>query len=304
MNQEAYKQAAAVVNFVKSRYKKNRYTQSALRYKVEQGYSDCSSLVRAAYLKIGVNIGDWTGAQVLRGRKISIKTTSTTRDTSNMQMGDLIFFRNPNHVEIYMGGSRTLGHGFGIGPIYHNINTYRQGDFWQVRRYIDDIGTTETVLPTETEEETTEWKTAGTATCSGSAVNVRSTPEKTEGNILGQLGEGNRFEINGEKSGDWVKIRAKLDGKNRICWIYKKYVDYDQEESDVILAVTGASALHVRIWAGKEYDLINFYPVIPKGKQVVKLSEVKAKDGGTWYKIRISGEKGDKVGFANGKYLK
>lgn len=303
VNEKAYKQAKTVVDFVKSRYRKNQYTQSSLRYKVEEGWSDCSSLVRAAFLKIGINIGDWTGAQVKKGRKIEITTTDTNRDTTNLQMGDLVFFKNPNHVEMYVGGDQLLGHGSGIGPDYHNVNTYRQGDFWQVRRYIDDIGavTEEPDLPAEPEDKPNTWKATGTATCKGDSVNVRSTPKKGD-NIIGQLGKGNRLEIDGKKSGEWVHIRVMLNGENVVCWIHRDYVDYDQEESDVILTAT--TDLNVRVYAGVEYKKLKSYPVIKKGKKVVKLGEVKATDGDIWYKIRISGKQGDKVGFASGKHLK
>ncbi|NCB93559.1 MAG: hypothetical protein EOM40_13520 [Clostridia bacterium] len=297
----ALNQANTVVAFMKGRYRKNRYTQSSLRYKVEEGWSDCSSLVRAAYLKVGVNIGSWTGAQVKKGRKIKIRTTSRTRDTSNMQIGDLMFFKRPNHVEMYVGGNLLLGHGSGVGPNYHNINTYRQGDFWQVRRYIPDIGAV-TPAPDQKPEPSTGWKPSGTATCSADGVNIRKTAKKTDDNILGKINGGNRFEIDGRKSGSWVHIRVMLNGKNRIGWIHRDYVDYDQEESNEIL--TAIADLNVRIWAGTSYEKLQSYPTIPEGKKVVKLSEVKAKNSDIWYKIRISGKLGDKVGFASSRYLK
>lgn len=73
---------------------------------------------------------------------------------------------------------------------------------------------------------TTNWKATGTATCTGSSVNFRKTPGGTP--ILGQLNVGNRFEVDGTKSGDWV--HAKVDGFG-VGYIHKDYVKYDATAS-------------------------------------------------------------------------
>ena len=65
------------------------------------------------------------------------------------------------------------------------------------------------------------WNATGTATCTGSGVRVRQSPG---GTILGQLGVGNRFEVDGQKSGDWVHIKVAGIG---IGWMHKDYVKYD-----------------------------------------------------------------------------
>ena len=65
------------------------------------------------------------------------------------------------------------------------------------------------------------WNATGTATCTGSGVRVRQSPG---GTILGQLGVGNRLEVDGQKSGDWVHIKVAGIG---IGWMHKDYVKYD-----------------------------------------------------------------------------
>lgn len=47
--------------------------------------------------------------------------------------------------------------------------------------------------------------------------------------------------------------------------------------------------LNVRKWAGTEYDNIKSWPKLSKGNLVDLCDSVKAKDGSTWYYIRIDG---------------
>ena len=70
------------------------------------------------------------------------------------------------------------------------------------------------------------WKAIGTAICTGSNVNVRSGPG-TSYKSLGQLGKGNRFEIDGQTNGSWTHIKVHLNGKDQIAWISSQYVKKD-----------------------------------------------------------------------------
>jgi len=65
------------------------------------------------------------------------------------------------------------------------------------------------------------WKATGTATCGGDGVRVRMIPN---GNVILQLNKGQRFEVNGEISGKWVKIKVQ----NTIGWMHSNYVKYDK----------------------------------------------------------------------------
>lgn len=61
-----------------------------------------------------------------------------------------------------------------------------------------------------------------------------------------------------------------------------------------------ASALNVRSWAGTEHANIKSYPVLYKGNLVDVCDTVKAKDGGSWYYVRIAGKI---YGFVSAKYI-
>ena len=75
-----------------------------------------------------------------------------------------------------------------------------------------------------TSSTSSSWKATGTATCTDDGVNVRKT---AGGTVIGQLGKGNRFEVDGKKSGDWVHIKVKLNKVDKIAYIHKDYVKYD-----------------------------------------------------------------------------
>lgn len=127
--------ANEVVGYVKSREGKNQYTQSDKRTQVGSGYSDCSSLVWWAYQKIGYNVGDYTGAQIVSDEMtdIAARIANGIPDVSAMLPGDLIFFKRPGssypkevgHVEMYIGdGTRCIGHGSGTGPTVKDVKSY------------------------------------------------------------------------------------------------------------------------------------------------------------------------------------
>lgn len=61
-----------------------------------------------------------------------------------------------------------------------------------------------------------------------------------------------------------------------------------------------ASTLNVRTGAGAEYSRLSSYPQLGKGNLVDVIGTAKAKDGGTWYKIRIANKY---VGYVNSAYL-
>lgn len=120
-----------VVNFVKSREGKNQYTQDERRTQVSSGFSDCSSLVWAAYVKVNMSIGDYTGAQIENGSWVT--KGGSYPDESVLLPGDLLFFSsssnsgypyNVGHVEMYVGSGQISGHGSGIGPTRKNMITY------------------------------------------------------------------------------------------------------------------------------------------------------------------------------------
>lgn len=154
-----------------------------------------------------------------------------------------------------------------------------------------------------------EWKPTGTATSTVDDLYVRETPN---GYVLGQINKGNRVEINGEKSGMWTKVKVAGVG---IGWAATKYLQVDgarnttavisnkQDKSQrLFVGEVTVSSLNVRTWAGTEYPNIKKYPTLSNGNKVDVMNFTqKAKDGTSWYYIRIAGKY---FGFVSAKYIK
>ena len=149
----AAQKRTAVVNAVKSREMKNQYTNGDRRTDVAHGWSDCSSLVWWAYKQIGMEIGGYTGDQIMKGSWVT--KGGKYPDVSKMLPGDLVFFRDKNyngrpyndgHVEMYIGGQSLMGHGSGIGPKVKDLKSYCNdrvaygGPYIGVKRYISGGG--------------------------------------------------------------------------------------------------------------------------------------------------------------------
>lgn len=144
-----------VIDLVLSRVGKNQYTQNlALRVKVFEGYSDCSSLQWKCYERgAGIYIGANTREQITKGNQVYNNTSgATSLPASLMEPGDLVFFEgapgghgsgSSEHVEMYIGNNQLCGHGSGIGPTIKNANSYIASSpswgnyFSEVRRYIE-----------------------------------------------------------------------------------------------------------------------------------------------------------------------
>lgn len=153
------------------------------------------------------------------------------------------------------------------------------------------------------------WKATGTATSTVDDLYVRETPN---GYVLGQINKGNRVEINGEKSGMWTKIKVAGIG---IGWAATKYLEIDgvknaattiskkqDKNQRLYTGKVTALSLNVRTWAGVEYPNIKKYPTLNKGDKVDVMNFTqKAKDGSSWYYIRIVGKY---FGFVSAKYIK
>lgn len=61
--------------------------------------------------------------------------------------------------------------------------------------------------------------TMGTATCGGNGLRVRSTPE-LKINVMRQLNDGQRFEVNEMVQNGWVQVNVQGD----IGWMYEQYM--------------------------------------------------------------------------------
>lgn len=137
-----------VVKLAKSLEGKNVYTQdSVLRYKVFDGFSDCSSFIHMIFQKAyGIYVGVWTGEQVKNGKQLfarkTVKANSriTKEEMDQLVPGDCLYYGyedgNAYHVEMYIGNGKQIGHGWGNGPVISDTLTYTHSKgFWQARRF-------------------------------------------------------------------------------------------------------------------------------------------------------------------------
>lgn len=297
-----------VRDYVLSREGKNKYTQSASRTKVDSGYSDCSSLQQRAYQKIGMEIGSYTGAQIVNG--IWVQLGGQYPDESKLLPGDELFFAtnynngrpyNVGHIEMYVGNGQISGHGSGIGPTRKDMVAYcKQRNaagkpFIGVKRYIavDASDSKNTGNQTLTKDP------IFTAECTGNDVNVRKGPGASYGVITAwpKLNKGNRVDVL-EKVGSWYRvwIQDKYEG-----YVYAQYISKVTEVPKTESAGTTlnrnpkwvgkvTTLLNVRSWPGIENPKIKSWPQLAAGNLIDVCDTIKAKDGSNWYYVRIAGK--------------
>nr|DAY40948.1 MAG TPA: hypothetical protein [Bacteriophage sp.] len=225
--------------------------------------------------------------------------------------GALVIFRNGSHVGSVRKYNKTYvytneGNTSSVAGVVANGGACRNKQYKLTDSAIDgyvwiDWGEEKTVTET--------WKATGTATSTVDDLHIRETPN---GYVLGQINKGNRVEISGEKSGMWTKVKVAGIG---IGWAATKYLQVDgvknttttisKKQDKTQRLYTGqvtASSLNVRTWAGAEYPNIKKYPTLNKGNKVDVMNFTqKAKDGVSWYYIRIAGKY---FGFVSAKYIK
>ena len=151
---------------MKSREKKNSYTQGSKRSQFFSGYSDCSSAVRECIKKAaGIDIGSNTSAQINNRNKIGLivhETDGYYPDEDKLLPGDCLYFKgnedhplDVGHVEMYTGENECWGHGSGKGPTKKNLKDYCKSRasskkrYFMAIRWIQDDDTDKTDAPSE-----------------------------------------------------------------------------------------------------------------------------------------------------------
>lgn len=286
----------------------------------EKGDYDCSSAVITAWELAGIPVktkgATYTGNMYNVFLQCGFKNVTHAVDLTTgkgMKRGDVLL-NITHHVAMYCGGGLEVeasinekGTATGGKPGDQTgkeflIRNYRNYPWNVVLRYPEET----TQIKTESDEN---WKPITTATSTVNNLYVRSEPN---GMVLGELNKGNRFEVNGEISGMWTKVKVANIG---IGWVATKYVKYDavvntntvitnkQDKTQVLFkGVVTASQLNVRSWAGTKYDTIKSYPLLVKGEEVDVMNftqkDVNKKD---WYYVRIANKY---YGFVSATYIK
>ena len=216
------------------------------------------------------------------------------------KVGALIIFRNGSHVGSVRKYDKTYvytneGNTSSVAGVVANGGACRNKQYKLTDSAIDgyvwiDWGEEKTVAET--------WKATGTAISTVDDLYIRETPN---GYVLGQINNGNRVEINGEKSGMWTKVKVAGIG---IGWAATKYLQVDGAESKpttitnkqdktqrLFVGKVSAASTVVRTWAGDNYPSIKKWPKLVRGNLVDVMNFTqKATNGASWYYVRITGK--------------
>ena len=139
-----------------------------------------------------------------------------------------------------------------------------------------------------------DWHAIGTATCGDNGVNVRFAPN---GSIIGQLNKGQRFEVDGYKSGEWIRINVAGIG---VGFMHKDYVVYDNPvpiSSDwkaIGTAICTDNSVNVRSGPGTSYSSKGH---LNSGQRF----EVDGETSGSWVHIKVA-DLG--IGWMHGDYVR
>ena len=250
----------------------------------------------------------------------SVKSHSKSKGTwhSTPKLGALVIFRNGAHIGrvISISGNTILTNegntsSGSLNSVEANGGCVAEKRYTIGNSQIDgyvwiDYGEGEVFS-----DGTGYWKATGTAIATVDNLYVRAYPN---GEIIGELMKGNRFEINGVTSGKWTQVNVAGIG---VGWIWTEYIQKDgvqtaeppkqeitnkQDKTQrLFVGKVTASALNVRTWAGTEFPQIKSYPTLNRGNLVDVMNYTqKADDGSKWYYIRIANKY---YGFVSAKYI-
>ena len=248
----------------------------------------------------------------------SVKAHSKSKGTwhSSPKLGALVIFRNGAHIGRVISisgntirtneGNTSSG---GLNNVEANGGCVAEKSYTIGNSQID--GYVWIDYCEETAEPETPWKATGTATATVDNLYVRAEPN---GEIIGELMRGNRFEINGVTSGKWTQVNVAGIG---VGWIWTEHIQKDEVQTTeppkqeitnkqdktqrLFVGKVTASVLNVRTWAGTEYPQIKSYPTLNRGNLVDVMNYTQtANDGSKWYYIRIA-EKYH--GFVSAEYI-
>ena len=246
----------------------------------------------------------------------SVKAHSRSKGTwhSSPKVGALVIFRNGAHIgrvirisgnTIYTNEGNTSSGG--LNHVEANGGCVAEKSYTIGNSQIDGYVWIDYGEAADKPEK--PWKATGTATSTVDNLFVRAEPN---GEVIGELMKGDRFEIDGKTSGMWTHVKVANIG---VGWVATKYIRKDGDTSNKPTEIVGkqdktqrlfvgrvtASKLNVRTWAGTEFPKIKSYPQLSKGKTVDVMNYTqKANDGSEWYYIRINGKY---HGFVSAKYI-
>ena len=250
----------------------------------------------------------------------SVKSHSKSKGTwhSTPKLGALVIFRNGAHIGrvISISGNTILTNegntsSGSLNSVEANGGCVAEKRYTIGNSQIDGYVWIDYGEGEDFSDGTGYWKATGTAIATVDNLYVRAYPN---GEIIGELMKGNRFEINDVTSGKWTQVNVAGIG---VGWIWTEYIQKDgvqtaeppkqeitkkQDKTQrLFVGKVTASALNVRTWAGTEFPQIRSYPTLNRGNLVDVMNYTQtADDGSKWYYIRIAGKY---HGFVSAKYI-
>ena len=250
----------------------------------------------------------------------SVKAHSKSKGTwhSTPKLGALVIFRNGAHIgRVISISGNTIRTNEGNTSSGSLNSVEANGGCVAEKRYtignpqIDGYVWIDYGEGEDFSDGTDYWKATGTATATVDNLYVRAYPN---GEIIGELMKGNRFEVNGVTSGKWTQVNVAGIG---VGWIWTEYIQKDgvqtaeppkqeitnkQDKTQrLFVGKVTASALNVRTWAGTEFPQVKSYPTLGNGNLVDVMNYTQtADDGSKWYYIRIAGKY---HGFVSAEYI-
>lgn len=250
----------------------------------------------------------------------SVKAHAKAKGTwhSTPKLGALVIFRNGAHIGRVIAinvntirtneGNTSSG---GLNTVESNGGCVAEKSYTIGNSQIDGYVWIDYGEGEDFSDGTGYWKATGTATATVDNLYVRAYPN---GEIIGELMKGNRFEINGVTSGKWTQVNVAGIGAG---WVWTGYIQKDgvqtaeppkqeitnkQDKTQrLFVGKVTASALNVRTWAGTEFPQIKSYPTLGNGNLVDVMNYTQtADDGSKWYYIRIAGKY---HGFVSAEYI-
>lgn len=232
------------------KYLGNKYSQ---RYRLEPGYSDCSSIIQKA-----LNALSWNTRKnvTVTTHRMGIEGDSRFREIplSSIQRGDIVWWHKyvngkyQGHVGVYLGDKKVL-EAIKRGVVIEPLSRLS----WQKAYRVVALEAPKTDFKVD--------KVNLKGKVSASILNIRNSPS-TNGNVVGKLYKGIEVKITG-KSGNWFEI-----GNGR--FISGAYVDLINSKpiENVPIVINGKE-----IKKGYIIDGVTFMNVGGKDKPVRKLFE-------------------------------
>lgn len=246
---------------------------------------DCSSAIITAWQQAGVPVkscgATYTGNMKKAFLSCGFADVTGKVNLSNgagIKYGDVLL-NEANHTAMSLGDGRIVQASINeLGGITGGASGDQTGDEIGVRTYYNYPWDCVLRYAETDKEAALTWRAIGTATSTANQVNVYAEPGI---GILGILNYGNRFEVDGRKSGVWIHVKVANIG---VGYVHQNYVKYDDGSIGKAWRATGTATSTV--------NQLNVRAA-PNGTIIGTLNygnrfEVDGTKSGTWVRVKVA----------------